>query len=624
MTKKSDLKLVKGFLDGLRPLPSITVTEWSDSYRKLPSESSAEPGQYRSSRTPYLREIMDCLTVRSAIQQIVFMKSAQIGGTEAANNWIGYCIDIAPAPFLLVMPTDDLIQRNTTQKLDPMFRETPQLRNKIVNAGDRQGKNNATMKTFPGGILVMAAAQSPTGLRSMSAQNVLLDEVDNYKMDVGGEGSPIELAKTRTRTFPRRKIYVVSTPTIANSSIIEQEYQSTDQRKYFVPCPECGHKQVLIFEQLRWKEGDPDSVRYCCEGCGVLIEEYKKTQMLAKGEWIPTAPENESRIKRGYHINALYSPYGWYSWADIARQYEDAVKEKQRSSSDDKMKTFWNTILGLPWEESGDRPQWERLYERRENYQQNVLPSEVCFMTCGVDVQPDRIELVILGWGKRKRSWSIDYRVLAGDTGQGAVWAKLEDLMSEEFRTEDGATMQIAIFAIDTGFNTQKVYDFCRKFEGSRVLAIRGLGSDKMNVPVSNAKVVDVNQDGKKVGSVAVWNLGVSVIKSEIYGWLRQTLNDDGSEPAGYCHFPQYDVHYFKSLTAEVYTYKIVNNLRKYDWVKMYERNEVLDCYVYARAAAIIGQIDRFTDEDYDLVRANSIRISVEDEAPQKRKSSFW
>jgi phage terminase large subunit GpA-like protein len=621
---KNSIKLVKGFLDGLRPVPPLTVTQWADTYRKLPSESSAEPGQYRSSRTPYLREIMDCLSTRSPVQVLVNMKSAQIGGTEAANNWIGYTIDVAPAPFLLVMPTDDLIKRNTAQKLDPMFKETPQLRNKIVNAGDREGKNNGMMKTFPGGILVMAAAQSPTGLRSMSAQNVILDEVDNYKMDVGGEGSPIELAKTRTRTFPRRKIFVVSTPTISGASIIEQEYNLTDQRKYFVPCPDCGHKQALVFEQLRWTEGDADSVCYCCEACGVLIEEHKKTQLLAKGEWIPTAPEKISRIRRGYHLNALYSPYGWYSWADIVRQYEEAIEEIRKEGKNDKLKTFTNTILGLPWEEKGDRPQWDRLYERREQYQRNVLPKEVCFMTCGVDIQADRIELEIVGWGKGKRSWSIDYRVITGDTGQTPVWRKLEQLMSEDFRTEDGATMQIGLFAIDTGFNTQKVYEFCRKFEGSRVLAVKGQGNDKMNVPISNAKIVDVNEDGKKVGTVALWNVGVGVIKSEIYGWLRQNLNEDGSEPAGYCHFPQYDVHYFKSLTAEVYTYKIVNNVRKYYWVKMYDRNEVLDCRVYARAASIVGQIDRFTDEDFEVVRAQSIRIDVEEEAPKKRKSNFW
>ena len=296
---------------GLRPDPDLTVSEWADRHRKLSSRASAEPGQYRTVRTPYMGEIMDRLSPGDPTQRVVFMKAAQVGATEAGNNWIGFAIHQAPGPMLAVQPTVELAKRNSRQRIDPLIEESPELRERIKPARSRDAGNTMLSKEFAGGILIMTGANSAVGLRSTPARYIFLDEVDAYPASADEEGDPVTLAEARSLTFAhRRKVFLVSTPTIRGLSRIERELEASDQRRFFVPCPHCDAMQWLKFDRLRWEKGRPETAEYLCEGCDGAIAEHHKTAMLEAGEWRATAePEDPGTV--GYHLSALYSPVGW-------------------------------------------------------------------------------------------------------------------------------------------------------------------------------------------------------------------------------------------------------------------------------------------------------------------------
>ena len=609
------LDLIQGFLDGIRPIPRLSVSEWADNHRRLSSMASAEHGPWRTNRTPFLKEIMDKLSATDPTQEVVVMKGAQLGLTEAGNNWVGYIIHITPAPTLMVMPTDETIKRNSKIRLDPMIEASPVLRERIAPARSRDSGNTLTQKEFAGGVLVLTGANAAAGLRSMPVRFLYLDEVDGYPIDLEGEGSPIDLATARTRTFANRKIYKISTPTIDGISVIQKEFLTTDQRYFFVPCPHCGSMQHLLWEQMKWEKGKPETAKYECVHCNELIEERFKNVMLPEGQWKPTVEANITMKKVGYHLNSLYSPFGWYSWADAAKEFEDAENDSN------KMKTFVNTVLGLTWKEKGDAPEWQELYNKRETYTLNRPHDDVCFLTCGVDVQGDRLELEIVGWYHGKRSYSIDFRVLDGDTAKEEVWNKLRAILDETFYTTDNRPLKIAVMCVDSGFNTSHVYRFCMTQDSGRVIPIKG--QDRGAIMVSAPRPVVTTQNGKPIGRIKVWQVTVGMIKSELYGWLKMNKNEDGTIPAGYCHFPQYDQFHFKSLTAEkVQIVKDRKGFDKYEWVKEFKRNERLDCRVYARAAAFIYGIDRMREEDYDELRYQWIE-EKEQKEEQPRENGF-
>jgi len=585
---------------GARPDPLLTISQWADRYRWLSQRASAEHGRWRTERTPYLREIMDCLSPMSPIERTVFMKGAQIGGTECGNNWMGYIIHQAPGPMMSVQPTVEMAKRNSKQRIDPLIEESEVLRKLVRDPRSRDSGNTVLSKDFPGGVLVMTGANSAVGLRSMAARYLFLDEVDAYPGDVEGEGDPITLAMARTRTFARRKVFLVSTPKITGMSRIESAYEESDQRKYWVPCPTCREFQILKFAQLRWPKGDPQSAVYVCEHCGQEIRNHQKQSMLARGEWRAGA-KGDGRTA-GFHISSLYSPVGWFSWGDAAKQFEQAQKNPAL------LQVFVNTVLGETWTLLGEAPEWQKLYDRREDYKVGLVPRGGLFLTAGADVQKDRIEVEITAWGRGKESWSVDYRVFEGDTSRAAVWEKLTGLLNESFTTESGLELPIMQLAVDSGFATIEVYQWARR-QGGRVLVIKG--DSRTPSLIGSASPVEVGPMGAKLKrGVRVWPVNSGMAKEELYRWLRQDRPTDEDVakgipfPSGYCHFPRYSEEYFKQITAEQLVTKIVKGYRRHEWQKMRERNEALDCRVYARAAAGRVGIDRFQEKHWtDLER---------------------
>lgn len=576
----------EGFNAGLKPDPLMNISEWADKYRILSQKASAEPGKWRTSRTPYLKEIMDCLSPYSGIEKVVFMKGAQIGGTEVGNNFLGYIVHLSPGPVMLVMPTVDGAKRTSKTRIDPMFEAIPELKGVISDRRSKDASNTTLMKEFQGGVLVLTGANSAIGLRSMPVRYIFLDEIDAYKGDVEGEGDPVNLAIKRTSTFNRRKIFMVSTPTIQGVSRIEYEYEQSDQRHYMVPCPYCNKRQSLKWKQIHFENDDPATATYICEHCGAIIEEHLKTWMLENGIWEKTNPKS---IVAGFHLSSLYSPVGWFSWADAVKQFLDA------KNKDNLLKVWVNTVLGETWLEKGEAPEWQILFDKREDYQQEIVPSGGLFLTAGADVQKDRIECEVVAWGRNKESWSVGYFIINGDTAREEVWNELSEFSKRYFEHSSGVMLPISRFAIDSGFATQQVYNWVRKQPINFAIAIKG--TDSGVTPLGLPTRVDLNINGKRLRRGAkVWSVGTSILKSELYQFLRLTQNEDESYPAGYCHFPKYDSEYFKQLTAEQLVTKMVRGYQKREWQKTRERNEALDCRVYARAASISFGIEQFTE----------------------------
>src|SRR6202020_1473663 len=406
-----------GRADGWKTHAVVPGSDWSEQNIVLSSVDSSEPGPFRISRTPYVREILECLSPQNPATRISWIASAQVAKTRTGLNWVGYVIDSAPGPMLLVQPTVDTSKRVSKQRIAPMLENVEALRNKIKPSRERDSGNTQLEKEFPGGILILGGANSAAGLRSMPVRYLFLDEVDAYPPDVDGEGDPVALAEGRTGTFGnRRKIYITSTPTIKGLSRIEAVYLASDQRRFFLPCPHCGFFDYLKWPNLRWPEGAPDLAQYLCEACGVLIEERFKTQMLERGEWRPTAKPN-TRGAVGFHLNALYAPLGWKSWAQIANDFLEAKKEPL------KLKTFINTVLGETWEEKGDYFDADDLQKRLENYAAEV-PNGVGLLVGSVDVQGDRLRWAGNGYGGGEQSWLIAFGQVDGDPAKEATWLR--------------------------------------------------------------------------------------------------------------------------------------------------------------------------------------------------------
>ena len=606
--------VLRAWLAGLRPDPDLTVSEWADRHRKLSSRASAEPGRYRTLRTPYMAEIMDRLSPGDPTQRVVFMKAAQVGATEAGNNWIGFVIHHAPGPMLAVQPTVELAKRNSRQRIDPLIEESPELRERIKPARSRDAGNTMLSKEFAGGILIMTGANSAVGLRSTPARYIFLDEVDAYPASADEEGDPVTLAEARSLTFAhRRKVFLVSTPTIRGLSRIEREFEASDQRRFFVPCPHCGAMQWLKFERLRWEKGRPETAEYRCEGCDAAIAEHHKTAMLEAGEWRATA-EREDPGAVGYHLSALYSPVGWLGWDRIARAWEAA------QGSDEAIKAFRNTILGETWVETGEAPDWRRLADRREAWKAGTVPDKGLFLTAGADVQKDRIEVDVWAWGRGLESWLVDHLVLEGGPGDPACWRQLTDLLGRTWAHASGQHLTIARLAIDSGFETSAVYGWARQVGFAQVAPVKGLDGFDRASPVTGPTYVDATVGGKRLRRGArLWTVATSTFKAETYRFLRQerpTREDREAGapcPPGAVHLPDWaDAEWLRQLTAEqLVTVKGRRGFAKLEWRKLRERNEALDCRVYARAAAWIAGVDRWSEARWqDLERQLAVETT--------------
>ena len=387
------------FWAGLRPDPDEWIDEWADKYVQLPSHVS-EHGQWRTARTPFLRDIMRCLSPRHPCHKVVLKKPTQIGGTQIAMNWAGYVIDRAPAVMMLTEPTVDFSRKLSEEKLQPMLDCTPCLRGKVREARERDSGNKILRKRYLGGFMVLTGVNSSIGMRFTSAKYIVMDEVDEYPADVGNQGHPCDILEKRAATFPGYKIFELSSPGAEDLSRIEPDYLKGSRGRYFVPCPFCGHTQPLEFGNLVYTFDDakrPDLAAYRCAGCSKLIPERYKTWMmdLERARWVHEDPDNDTQ---SFDLNLLYQPYGWaYPWSRLASDWIEA-NTAAKTGDVRKLKTFINTVLAQTWKERGEKIKDDDLYQRREVYAA-PCPRGVVALTASVDVQDDRLEAEACGWG---------------------------------------------------------------------------------------------------------------------------------------------------------------------------------------------------------------------------------
>jgi phage terminase large subunit GpA-like protein len=571
--------------EGLRPERVLSVWEWANSRRILTEVSSREAGKYRTDRTPYLKEIMDCMSVHDPTTEIVIIKGTQVGGTEIANNFVGYIIDVAPGPTLYMLPTVELAQEHSKNRIAPMIEKTPELTKKVSPVRSRDGGNTVLSKQFLGGALYLAGSNSGASYRSKSIRYLILDDIDGFVLDVEGEGNPINLAEKRTDTYSsRKKIIKISTPTEKGSSLVAVEYETSDQRGYHVHCPFCDGLQTL-----EWGgKGEPFGIKfevaenqvtdcwYVCRKCGARIDEHYKTQMLAGGVWIPKYPE---RTKRGYHISGFMSPAGFVSWRQIASEFWKAKDNIQS------IKVWVNTRKGEVYDEPGIQPEWTEIKARAEAYEALTVPLGGLLLTAGVDVQDDRLAVVVRAWGLGEESWLVWYGEIYGDTSQDMVWSQLDQILYRTFDRADGAGLRITSAGVDSGgHRTQEVYNYCRT-RTPIVFALKGASIAAKPV-IGRPTSQDVTWQGKKIeNGVQLWPVGTDTAKAVIYSRLKMT--DTG--PGRYHQYIGLADEYYLQLTAErlVTRFKDGYPYREWQNIRPGGRNEVIDTEVYAYAAAM-------------------------------------
>ena len=571
------------------PPPALSVSDWADQYRFLSSESASEAGKYNTSRCEYQRGIQDAFS-NPRIQSIVVMSSAQIGKSTILENCLGYLIHLDPCPVMIVMPTLSMSQSFSKDRLSPMLRDTTVLTNLVADFKSRDGNNTILEKHCAGGHITLTGANSPSSLSSRPIKTLFLDEVDRYPESAGSEGDPVNLAIKRTATFYNRKILLTSTPTIKDKSRIEKAYNTSDKRKYFVPCPHCNKYQILIFDNIKWDKDDnnnhiPETAYYECNHCHEHLNDNDINKAVKNGDWISTLLTDsfciqqnefkylveqtikESKNSAGFHIWEIYSPFR--TLLDIVSSFLEAKKDIEQ------LITWINTCKGESFEDNSGKIETSTLLSRVEEYNAEVPIDAVC-LTAGVDVQKDRLEIQIIGWGSNQESWSIGYYKIFGDTADvnNQTWQDLDELLQREYKHESGASLSLSSVCIDSGYNTQAVYDFCKTKYTKRIYCVKGSNNNTSPV-VGKKSVVKYGKNGSKTCNL--FSIGVDQAKRITYFNLSRLQGE-----SGYMHFGSHcDQHYFNSLTSE----KLVNVNGKEIFKKHYERNEVLDLTVYAYAA---------------------------------------
>ena len=609
--------LLEAFYQGALPDPYETLSEWSDSHRIIPSDACDEHGLWRTSRVPFTKEIMDCLSPRSEYESVVLMKPTQIAGSETLNNLVAYVMAKRMQSMMIVQPTLTVAEEYSKLRIAPMIREMPELLKvmradkKLFKSSSRRSRDSddtILTKKYDGGFLKLAGANSAASLRSTPIRFLVCDEVDGYVQDCEGEGPPHLLAFKRTDNFSNRKIFLCSTPVDQETSVIEPAYLASDQRLYCVPCPFCDHGQALVWKNLMFRDlpGVSEEVpKYLCEQCKELIPEHFKTQMLEQGQWVKQKPEVTRSA--GFRLNGLYTPVGWKNtWANMVREFLEAKHEKDPIQKRIKQKTFTNTRLAETWHESEAPPlEIDQLLLRREPVEE-ALPDKVLVITGGLDVQEDRIEFEIVGWGPGRESWSLDYQVFFGNPTAlptQDLWNQLDIYRTKKWVKKSGEVVTLSMLACDTGHHTHSVYRYIAPRQRQGVRGVKG--SNEAGVPLVNT----TNRPNKE--GVVLHHIGTVAAKDYIFGCLHLT------EPGpGYCHFSESRTRdYFKGLLSEKEKKRMSRGRLTRFYEQIVERNEPLDIRVYALAALLIS--------GFPLDHVNP-QVQVPPSQPHSAQPSGW
>lgn len=614
-TVQAQHSLVEAYNNSIRrvlsPPPSLTGSEWSNKYRVLAGDSASEPGKYRWQRAPYQKEMLDVCT-DTTHQKVVFMLAARTGKTLTMENTIGFYVHQQPSPIMYLGPDLSYVDNFSSVNLEPLFWYSKELKS-LLNWDTRNKDNTKRHKKFNGGSIYLTGANSPAGLRGKTIRVLLIDEVDAFPDSSGDEGDPVALAETRTTTFQnRRKIIIASTPLLKDLSIIEREFELSDKRFFYVPCPKCSHEQTLEWKNLNYSD-DESQPTYECQNpeCGYNIPESRKMSMLDKGRWIATA---ESPIA-GFHLNALYSTF--QPWAELVSEWKKCKNNPRL------LQRFKNTRLAETWDDSGERVTHHSLVARLEEYTAPV-PDGVGVLTAGVDIQQNRIEASVWGYGADNEMWLVDVQVFEGEVSKDDVWGQLQKfILTSTYKLSTGIPIRIESVAIDSGYFSDKVYRFVEHISKlapkTRVITIKGRNDFK-------SIVSDAPRQSKKYGA-AFRLVGTDMAKDLLVGLLSNS-----EKGANYVHLPVIlptprghqmplgehrwlGVEVLEQLTSEKPKVQFKDGRRRRVWVlPPGKRNEALDCWVYSYAALRAMGLPFFNSLGERSKKLLAVEIPAEDE----------
>jgi phage terminase large subunit GpA-like protein len=590
---------------GIAPPPRRTPWQWADAERRLGNEEGPFAGKWSTDRTPYMRGPMEAMGLSHPASRVSVVGSAQIAKTQGAVNLLGQIATETAAAVLVVLPSIDEARAYNREKLQPMIDNTPSVRARVMDVKRADESGSTTMiKKFPGGSIELTGANSSKGLQMRTKRVVIMDEVSEFPFDVDGRGDPVEMAEARTtayRKIRKEKIIKVSTPGLEGACRITAAYEESSRGVFHVHCPDCGHCQPLIFERLRYDAAKPHLAEYPCNGCGVLWREADKAKLLAGGVWVHERPELVA-VHAGFRIDAMYSPFVTWGWiaAERERSRDDPLKDK----------VFCQQVLGRAYRIAYDTVPHQALYERRTEWATGRIPAPVLFLEGATDVQGDRLEWAVYGFDRHLGQWWIDGGILLGDPRLPDVWTEHDALLARRWPDAWGRDRVVESWGIDTGFLTQDVYRYVRRhaWRGEpRIMALDGRARWG-EPPIGTPKKVDVDWQGRRVGSVMLWPVGTYDLKAELVSAMtltQQGPDSAGVWPRGAMRFPTaLDMGFFEQLTAEA-----LNVRQKRDgyevreWIKVRSRNEQLDLAVYTKGLAR-HDTARFTEADWTALTA--------------------
>jgi len=593
--------------EALQPDEQIGVADWAAKYRVLPP-SSPEPGKWRNERTPYLVGVMDALsgmpspTTRAShddptpldngwVKIVAQQKGHQLGGSACGENFIGRSITSAAGNILAVFATEADAEKWEIDRFVPMRDSTAELRKRVKRAGEKGSDNTKLRKKFPGGMINLVTSLAAGRLKSTTVRYVLAEEIDEWPMNVDGQGNPFDLAVNRTSNFgSRAKIFANSTPTIDGKSQIQRLHDQGDQRKYFARCPHCSLPQAFDWRNMKWEDGAPETVLLFCTVCSAGSPEHAwKTRGYDGAYWMPTAPGDGKTAS--FHLSSLYAPLGWRPWVELVRDWLDAQGDVL------KMIRFINNELAQCWKDKSVEAKWQLIKARAWPYKSRQVPRGALVLTCSVDTQNDRLEVLVIGWGRGMTVSTIEHVILHGDPALQQVWSDLDAYRAKPFVNADGQQMRIQLCGIDSGGSrTNDVYDYVRTRQHEGVFALKGT-SQKHRPVIGRPTDQDVTVKGRTIKKgVKLWPIGTDTAKDRIFGALAAD-GEEGVDPAAYrMRFPDdLDDEHYEQLTGEIY------NPAKDVWVKIRPRQEVLDLHVYNLACAYHPRLrlNRFTEADW-------------------------
>jgi len=559
------------------------VSEFSD--RELVVTSGPLAGtKWQTSFAPYQRGILDAFH-EHGVETVVVMGSAQWGKTACAVNIVAYHMGHDPCPILVVEPTVDPMAKDFARnRLEPVIAASPRLRECVSKKRAKDSSNTVLQKSFRGGSISVGGANSAASLAARSTRLPVLDEVDRYPPELAGEGSTMAIAIKRTSSYRhRRRVLILSSPTLKGGTI-DTWFQRGDERRYFVPCTACEHMHAFQWRNVKWTAEDPASARIHCPSCDHGMGEAERVAVLSKGEWRPSAEEGKTHEASivSFHLWEAYSPFS--SLSEIVAGFLRARK-LQKAGDNSEMHTWQNTTLGEPIEpDAGDGAEPHVLLMRREDYSANLkapvdLPAGACCLTMGVDVQDDRLELLVVGWGPGEESWLADRQILNGNTEGPEPWKELDQVLEHQYLHASGQSLPIQAACIDSaGHRTTLVYDYAARQGARRVFAVIGRDGQRPIVSSPSAR-----KWGRQQRQVPLYTIGVDAAKALVISRLRLT-----ERGPGYVHIPHEDwadEELADQLTSERLVTKFTKGVPFQVWRKTRPRNEALDCFVYAVAA---------------------------------------